>query len=97
MQTSINEQTHQTSLDAQQFLQLSKEIIARKNQDDTVIVMRLDESSLFYKIDGVAAQVWSKLVEPAQVSTVVSEFKKQYPKILEHLVQLAFHFVGIVF
>jgi Coenzyme PQQ synthesis protein D (PqqD) len=77
MQTSI---TEQIKLDGETSLRLSKEIITRKNQDDTVIVMRLDESALFYKIDGVAAKVWEKLAEPKKVSEVISEFKQQYPQ-----------------
>lgn len=91
MQTSI---TEQIKLDGEQSLQLSKEIIARKNQDDTVIVMRLDDSALFYKIDGVAAKVWSKLVEPAKVSDVVTEFKQQYPQNETQVEQDVLGFLG---
>lgn len=83
MQT--NNTTNSTSLNPDQGLQLSKEIIVRKNQDETVIVMRLDESAMFYKIDGIAAKVWSSLVERKTLTQLVEEFSNQHP---EHKAQV---------
>lgn len=92
MQT--NNTFNSTHLDPHQGLQLSKEIIVRKNQDGTVIVMRLDESAMFYKIDGIAAKVWSSLVERKTLSDLVSEFSDQHPQNKNQVDQDISNFVG---
>ena len=84
MQNNIGEQNQ---LNPNQSFKLSKDLIVRKNQDGTVIVMRLDESSLFFKIDGIAAKVWGSLVEPKSVSQLVSEFETLYPSNKDQVAQ----------
>lgn len=66
-------------MDMNQSVTISKEVVARKNQDGTVVVMRLDESSLFYKIDGIAAQVWESLTHAKKTSELIKEFQALYP------------------
>jgi hypothetical protein len=36
----------------------SPDLVTRNNQDGTIILMKLDESNVFFKIEGVAAEVW---------------------------------------
>jgi hypothetical protein len=37
------------------------DLVARNNDDGTIVVMRMDESNVFFKIDGVAALIWKGL------------------------------------
>lgn len=47
------------SQDETSVFEVSKDIVSRRNQDGTVVLMRMDDSELFYKIDGIAAEVFS--------------------------------------
>ncbi len=60
-------------------IQISKDVIARRNQDKTVIVMRLDESSVFYKISGIAAQAWTELTAPKTYAELLQLLKNEHP------------------
>ncbi len=60
-----------------QSYQISKDVIARRNQDGTVILMKMDESSLFYKIDGMAAAVWNEMQTPKSVGELITKFGEQ--------------------
>ena len=68
------------SVEPTRGLQVSKDIIARKNQDGTVIIMKADESSVFYKIDGIAAQVWSCLSQRTTLEELALAIKEKHPK-----------------
>ena len=79
-----------SNLQNSQSYKAAPDIVARNNQDGTVIVMRLDESSLFYKINGLAAQVWTSLgssTDSKSVSQVVGELTAQYPQFAQQLQQ----------
>lgn len=56
----------------------SDDTVARKNQDGTVVVMKMDDSNIFYKIDGVASEVWKLMIDgltPEQIKTkILAEF-----------------------
>lgn len=49
------------SIDGKTILEVSSDIVSRKNQDGTVVLMRMDDSELFYKIDGIAAEFFSQI------------------------------------
>ena len=66
-------------------LEMSKDLVARKNQDGTVIVMKLDDSAVFYKIDGIAAAVWSELGNKPTLSELLSKFSEQHPNHREQI------------
>lgn len=60
-------------------LELSKDLVARKNQDGTVIVMKLDDSAVFFKIDGIAASVWTEIGNKPTYSELIATFQGKYP------------------
>ena len=39
-------------------VEIDADTISRVNQDGTVIVMAMNEDEFFYKIDGIAAEMW---------------------------------------
>ena len=57
---------------------LAADIVFRKNHDGTVILMRMDDSDLFYKIDGVAAEVWCGLEGKKTMGEIVSDVLVKY-------------------
>jgi hypothetical protein len=54
-------------------------VISRKNQNGTVILMLLDKASSFYKLDGIAAEVWSCFEAPKSLESVMEYFAERYP------------------
>ncbi len=51
-------------------------IISRRNQNDTVIIMKTDNANVFYKMDGIAAHLWQvfqSTVNPLNVLTALTE------------------------
>lgn len=60
-------------------LQIAKDVVARKNQDGSVIVMKMNESSLFFKLDGISAAIWSELSHSRTASWLIERFSKDFP------------------
>ena len=59
-------------------LKVNEQLVCRKNQDGTVILMRMDESSNFYKITGVATEVWEKLQNKVSLENIYTELSEKY-------------------
>lgn len=58
-----------------------KNLISRRNQDDTVIIMKTDNANIFYKIDGIAANVWHLFQSPANAQEVLSALQNQFAQV----------------
>ena len=57
----------------------SEEIVDRKNNNENIVVlMKMDDSSSFYKIKGVATEVWELLGEGKSVKGIVDEINGRY-------------------
>lgn len=61
-----------------QSFKVAEEIVSRNNKDGTVIVMKLDDSNFFFKIDGVAALVWTELANNKQIDQIKEEILSDY-------------------
>lgn len=59
-------------------LEIDKDLVSRKNDDGTTILMKMDDSETFYKIDGVAAEVWNELSAGKSVKSVIEEVANTY-------------------
>lgn len=59
-------------------VKLTPDLVARNNDDGTIVVMRMDESNLFFKIDGVAAEVWKGLNANKGLQEIFDEIKGSY-------------------
>lgn len=57
---------------------VGSDLVARNNEDGTIVVMRMDESNLFFKIDGVAADVWKGLNANKDLKQIFAEVKAEY-------------------
>jgi hypothetical protein len=58
--------------------ELSEDIVARTNQDGTVIIMKMDDSNNFFKINGVAAEIWTGLSAQKNMDVIIANILKQY-------------------
>lgn len=54
-------------------------VISRRNQNGTVILMKLDKATSFYKIDGIAAEIWTCFEAPKALEPMIEYFGKRYP------------------
>lgn len=57
---------------------VTPDLVARNNDDGTIVVMRMDESNLFFKIDGVAAEVWKGINANKGLEDIFNEIKSSY-------------------
>lgn len=65
---------------------VSKKVISRRNQDGTIVLMKLDETSLFYKIEGLAVHVWTEFQSPKTLKGLLGHLQGLSS---EHATQLA--------
>lgn len=59
-------------------ISLNDDLVARNNDDGTIVVMRMDESNVFFKIDGVAAKVWTGLKGNQNLKEIFASLKSEY-------------------
>lgn len=73
---------------AETNLELNQEIVFRTNKDGTIVVMKMDDDEVFYKIDGVAAEIWQKISEKESnlgkiANTISAEYSVPAQKIID--------------
>lgn len=64
---------------------VSEDVVSRTNQDGTVIVMKMDEGNSFFKIDGIAAEVWRDLAQDKTLPTIISSIAQDYDAPVEKI------------
>lgn len=62
------------SLDLKKAYIFADGVISRTNQDGTVILMKLSDVKLFYKVDKIAARVWTEFETIKTVSGIIEHF-----------------------
>jgi hypothetical protein len=56
----------------------AKNILFRKNSNGTVLIMKLDDEDFFFKIDGLAAEIWLKIDGKTALSKIRSQILSQF-------------------
>lgn len=64
---------------------VSSGLVTRRNQDGTIILMKMDESSFFYKIEGYAANIWNALETRKSLSALQDRFAAILPEMSDTL------------
>ncbi|TNF24542.1 MAG: PqqD family protein [Deltaproteobacteria bacterium] len=57
---------------------VAEDIISRTNQDGTCVLMRMDDSSVFFKIDGVAAEIWQEIAKGQKASEILDQLAQKH-------------------
>ena len=57
---------------------VQESVVSRANQDGTVIIMKMDEGNTFFKINGVAAEVWKELSNNKNINQICVEIINSY-------------------
>ncbi|HAR43989.1 MAG TPA: hypothetical protein DCS07_15365 [Bdellovibrionales bacterium] len=72
---------------------ITQGVVSRRNQDGTVILMKLDESNLFFKIDGIAAATWGEYENPVTLNALIEKYSAVYTENQDQLTRdlTAFH------
>jgi hypothetical protein len=58
--------------------EIDSEIIASRNNDGSIVAMKVDDSDLFYKITGVATEVWSYLEQGLSRDEIVKNITESF-------------------
>jgi hypothetical protein len=56
----------------------STEIVTRKNQDGTVVIMKMDDSNNFFKINGIASEVWNAIQNEIPLNQLKQKITSEY-------------------
>ncbi|MBY0552898.1 tail fiber domain-containing protein [bacterium] len=56
----------------------NKNLISRRNQDDTVILMKTDDANIFYKIDGIAANIWHLFQSATNAQDILTALQAKF-------------------
>jgi len=48
---------------ANSFIEIKDQVVFRTNKDGTIVVMKMNDDDMFYKINGVAAEMWKMFSE----------------------------------
>ena len=75
-------------------LKVNEQLVCRKNQYGTVILMRMDESSNFYKITGVATEVWEKLQNKVSLENIYTELSEKYSVSKKQIIEDTENFIA---
>lgn len=60
-------------------VEIDPDTISRVNQDGTVIVMTMSEDEFFYKIDGVAAEMWQLFSnKDKNLNSIIGQIAEEY-------------------
>ena len=58
--------------------EVQESVVSRANQDGTVILMKMDEGNTFFKINGVAAEVWRELSVKKDINQITKDVISNY-------------------
>ena len=67
-----------SQVDQQKVYQILEDVVSRNNQDGTFVLMKMDDSELFYKIEGVAAEIWKGIEQKKNIASIKSQIMGEY-------------------
>lgn len=59
---------------------VAESVISRRNQNGTIVLMKTLDAVSFYKVDGIAAEVWRCFATPQTSESVIDHLSKLHPK-----------------
>lgn len=60
-------------------IQVREEVVFRSNKDGSIVVMKMNDDDIFYKINGVAAEMWQKFSEKeCNLGDVANDLSENY-------------------
>jgi hypothetical protein len=72
-------------LDLNKLYKVNDLIVSKKDSHGINMLVSLDESNFFYRIDGIASSAWDMLVEGLSFQEISEKLISQYP---EHKTQV---------
>jgi hypothetical protein len=64
---------------------IQESVVSRTNQDGTVVIMKMDEGNTFFKINGVAAEVWVDLSKSKNINQIIRDIVGSYNETSEKI------------
>jgi hypothetical protein len=69
---------------ADPVLRVEQDLLARKNTDGSLAIMRLDNDESFFILDGIAAEFWAMIDGNSPISTLKQQLvRKHQPPVVE--------------
>ena len=61
-----------------QNYEVYEDVVSRDNQDGTVIVMKMDEGNMFFKLTNISAEIWRELTQKKGLNQIFSDVMENY-------------------
>jgi hypothetical protein len=83
------------NITAENYIELKDGLVCRVNKDGSIIVMKMNDDDLFYKVNGVAADMWQKFSDKKiHLGHIVNDLSKEYSIPVERIVADAQSFLN---
>jgi hypothetical protein len=60
-------------------INFQEDIVSRKNENGSVILMKMDDSDIFFKISGIAAEVYMEIEKGNKLATIYKDLCTRFP------------------
>lgn len=74
-----------SKLDYDKIYPVSELIVSKRDSKGINLLVGLDDSQNFFKIDGIASDVWDLLLEAKTLNEIIIHVNEQYPDHLEQI------------
>lgn len=76
-------------------IELREGVVFRTNKDGTIVVMKMNDDDIFFKINGVAAEMWQRFADKkTNLGEVANELSESYSVPSEKIMTDAQTFLG---
>jgi len=59
-------------------IKIMDDVVSRSTQDGCAILMKLDSSTTFYKLNGISAQIWKELQAQKSLESILENIELEY-------------------
>ena len=66
-------------------VKFQEDIVSRKNENGSIILMKMDDSDVFFRVDGIAADIYKGIEGGKKLTEVYSDLCNRFPENKEQL------------
>ncbi|WP_127718496.1 PqqD family protein [Halobacteriovorax sp. HLS] len=61
-------------------VKFQEDIVSRKNENGSIILMKMDDSDVFFRVDGIAADIYKGIEGGKKLTEVYSDLCNRFPE-----------------
>lgn len=60
-------------------VKFQEDIVTRKNENGSIVLMKMDDSDIFFKINGIAAEIYTEIEKGQKLNNIFKDLCSRYP------------------